>query len=184
MNCEIINKNSWQYSVSSNWELHASYSLHITIFDKMMKLVSTDSVARVVVYDLSRLTRKGVSDVISIIGILQKNNCELVSQSEGIRFDSQMGMALAGLLSAFNNIDYQTRRDKQAIGIASAKKKNGGKCGWGGRVKGAGNKKSIEIHKSIKKCLENGMTVRAIAKLLKVSPTTVQKERKTFKTPL
>jgi DNA invertase Pin-like site-specific DNA recombinase len=126
--------------------------------------------ARVICYDLSRLNRSGVKATIDSIHDIQSNGVELISMKDGLTFDSQMGLVMASMLSAFANIDYELRREKQKIGIENARRKNGGVCPWGG----SGRKKNEHLRESITRLKRTGMSVRKIAKTLKCSPTTVQ----------
>jgi DNA invertase Pin-like site-specific DNA recombinase len=130
--------------------------------------------ARIVIYDLSRMSRKGVADAIETIKNLQEKGVDLISMSEGLSFDGQMGLVMASMLSAFSNIDYELRREKQRIGIERSRELNGGKCPWGG----ARRQRDPSHDLTIKKLRKTGLTIRKIAKTLNVSPTTVQRSLK------
>jgi DNA invertase Pin-like site-specific DNA recombinase len=139
--------------------------------------VSLGKVARVVVFDLSRLSRKGVADTIETINALQKMKVDLVSSNDGLDFHGQMGLVMASMLSAFSKIEHDLRAERQRIGIESAKKANGGKCPWGGSQR----RRDASHDQSIQKLRETGLTIRKIAETLKISPTTVQKSVKAHK---
>ena len=47
-------------------------------------------IVRLFDYDLCRLSRKGVADVIETINTLQKIDADLVTRNEGLSFDRQM----------------------------------------------------------------------------------------------
>jgi DNA invertase Pin-like site-specific DNA recombinase len=140
-------------------------------FKEVLETCRQKGVARLVVYDLSRLSRKGVADVIETINSLQKMNIELVSRNEGLSFDGQMGLVMASMLSAFANIDYELRKEKQRIGIEKAKEVNGGKCPWGG----ARRKRDTSNDQAIFDLRDSGLSIRKIAERLKISTTTIQK---------
>lgn len=140
-------------------------------FKKALEACREAEVVRLVVYDLSRLSRKGVADVIETINALQQMNVELVSRNEGLSFDGQMGLVMASMLSAFANIDYELRREKQRIGIEKAKEVNGGKCPWGG----AKRKRDNSNDQAILDLRNSGTSIRKISERLKISTTTVQK---------
>ena len=146
-------------------------------FDRLMKECQSGKVARVVVFDLSRLSRKGVADTIETINALQKMKVDLVSSNDGLDFHGQMGLVMASMLSAFSKIEHDLRAERQRIGIESAKKANGGKCPWGGSQR----KRDASHDQSIQKLRETGLTIRKIAETLKLSPTTVQKSVKAHK---
>lgn len=131
-------------------------------------------IGRVVVYDLSRLSRNGVSDTVTLIGELHKANVELHSVHEGLSFDGQMGLVMASMLSAFANIDYELRREKQKIGIEQAKQANNGKCHWGGSRR----TRSTKNDKQIIKMKADGVSIRDIAMRLSLGVSTVQRALK------
>lgn len=141
-------------------------------FTRMMSDCFSAKLSRVVCYDLSRLTRQGVKATIDTIHDLQSHGVELISMREGLTFDNQMGLVMASMLSAFANIDYELRKEKQRIGIENSRRKHGGKCPWGG--KRAGRKPNQALHESIYKLKKAGMSIRKIAKTVKCSPSTVQ----------
>ena len=67
---------------------------------------------------------------------------------------------------------YQNRKILQRIGIENAKKKNGGKCPWGGLA--AGRRPNQNLHNQIIDLHKNGISIRKIAKSIPCSPSTVQ----------
>jgi DNA invertase Pin-like site-specific DNA recombinase len=140
------------------------------IFEQMLLDCRSDRPSRVVVWDLSRLSRKGVSDAIQTITYFQDMDIDLISKKEGLDFNGQMGLVMASMLSAFANIDYQLRREKQALGIESAKEKNGGKCPWGGNKR----KRDNSNDSIILKLKTAGMSIRKIATTINKSPQTIQ----------
>jgi DNA invertase Pin-like site-specific DNA recombinase len=140
-------------------------------YKKMMDMVKAGEVERIVIFDLSRLSRKGVADTINTIDFLTKNGVELLSKKEGISFDGQMGMVMASLFSALANIDYQMRREKCRIGIEKAREKNGGKVAG---IKG-GSKKNTDKRSAIVKMKATGATYKEITSVLGVSPTTIRR---------
>jgi DNA invertase Pin-like site-specific DNA recombinase len=142
--------------------------------NKMLTACSKGDISRVVVYDLSRLSRKGVSEVISLIGDLQKQKVELISINEGLSFEGQMGLVMASMLSAFANIDYELRREKQKIGIQEKIKNNNGKCPWGGATR----KRDASNDKIIHQMKRDGVSIRDISTRLKIAKSTVQKSLK------
>jgi len=147
------------------------------IFEQMLLDCRSERPSRVVVWDLSRLSRKGVSDAIQTITYFQDMDIDLISKKEGLDFNGQMGLVMASMLSAFASIDYQLRREKQALGIELAREKNGGKCPWGGNKR----KRDSSNDSVILKLKTAGMSIRKIAKLINKSPQTIQVALKVLK---
>jgi DNA invertase Pin-like site-specific DNA recombinase len=148
-------------------------------FNKMIDDIKQGLIARVIVWDLSRLSRKGVADVIETINFLQSNNVELISKKEGVSFEGQMGLVMASLFSALGNIDYEMRREKCKLGVEKAREKNGGILPWVGK---GGRKKDTSKRSAIIKLLESGATYKEIQKTIGVSPTTISRAFKAMKT--
>ena len=142
------------------------------VFSQMIEEVKQGNIERVCVYDLSRLSRKGVADVIETINFLQKHNVELISKKEGISFEGQMGLVMASLFSAFGNIDYCLRKEKCELGRQRIREQNNGVLPWTGR---GGRKKNTEKRSAIVKMKATGATYREISKVLGVSPTTIRR---------
>jgi|DEB0MinimDraft_6_1074348.scaffolds.fasta_scaffold00749_4 DNA invertase Pin-like site-specific DNA recombinase len=141
---------------------------------KMLKQCFKLEICRVVVYDLSRLSRRGVTDTIALMDKLKRNNVDLFSYHEDLSFEGELGLVQVSLFSAFANIDYELRREKQRIGIEKAKEANGGKAHWGGATR----VRSTKNDKKIKQMREDGISIREISKRLGIGVSTVQRALK------
>lgn len=143
-------------------------------FAKLLEDCKAGKVKRVLIFDLSRLSRKGVADTIQTISWLQERGIELVSKREGLNFDGQMGLVLASLYSALAAIDLQMRREKCLLGVERVRRLNGGKCPWGG----ARRTRETQNDAAILRLRKNNLSIREIARSLNLSSTTVQKALK------
>lgn len=174
------------FATSKGWTDTKVYSEKVSgvaatreVFNQMVEDVKAGLVSRVVVWDLSRLSRKGVADVIETINFFQSKGVEVVSKKEGVSFEGQMGLVMASLFSALANIDYEMRKEKCRLGIEKAREKNGGTLPWTGK---GGRKKDTSKRSAIVKMLQAGATYKEIQETIGVSPTTISRAFKAMKT--
>jgi DNA invertase Pin-like site-specific DNA recombinase len=125
-------------------------------------------VKTVVCYKLDRLSRKLHHGINLLVNWIEKG-LRVVCTSQQIDFNGTIGSMLAAVLLGFAQMEQETRRERQAAGIAAAKKANGGKCGWGGRNKGtfkAKPERALALQ-------ARGLSVAEIANAMGVTPMSV-----------
>ncbi len=137
-------------------------------FEKLQKLIFDGVVDSVVVYKLDRLSRK-LRDGINTLCEWCEKGVRVVSTSQQIDFNGTVGKMIASILFAIAEIEQETRRERQAAGIAVAKERGVYK----GRQKGQRNPR-VDISK-VKSLREKGRTHKEISKLMDVSISSVRR---------
>jgi len=133
-------------------------------FEKLQRAVFAGEVGTVVVYKLDRLSRK-LRDGISLLCDWCDRGMRVVSVTQGIDFNGTVGKLIASVLFAIAEMEQETRRERQAAGIAVAKKE--GK--YRGRRPGT-TKAKPERALALR---DKGLTADEIATALDVSRNTV-----------
>jgi DNA invertase Pin-like site-specific DNA recombinase len=95
-------------------------SLDRPAFKAMQQAVFMGEVGAIVCYKLDRLTRS-LQDGVNLICDWCKRNLRVVCTSQQIDFNGTLGQMLATVLAGFAQIEQETRRERQAVGIAIAK---------------------------------------------------------------
>lgn len=134
------------------------------VYKKLKEEIANGKIERVVIVEISRLSRVGVTQVIQEIQFMLDHNCLLVSKNEALDFSGHLGQAMAGILGALARIDYEHRRERILIGIDNARQKNGGKCHWA-RPK----QRSTKFDDTIVLLRQQGYSYRKIASNLQIS---------------
>ena len=133
-------------------------------FAKLQKAVFNGEVDTVLVYKLDRLSRK-LQDGINVICGWVDSGIRIVAVSQQIDFNGTVGKMFASVILAVAEMEQETRKERQAAGIAVAKK--AGK--YTGRKAGT-HKADVARAKELR---EAGHPVAEIANLLGVSRPTV-----------
>src|SRR5262245_1237408 len=126
----------------------------------LQKAIFDGSIKTVVVWKLDRLARN-FRDGVEIVCDWCQKGIRVVSVTQQIDLDGAVGRMVAGVLFAIAEIELQHIRERQAIGIAVAKKKGV----YTGRVPGT-TKAKPERARALKK---QGLTSKEIAASLQVS---------------
>ena len=135
-------------------------------FEKLQKAVFTGDVKTLVVYKLDRLSRS-LRDGITTICDWCDHGVRLVSTSQQIDFNGTVGKMIASVLFAVAEMEQETRRERQAAGIAVAKEKGIYK----GRKPGTTKAKPQRAAR----LRERGLSDAEIAEALGISRRTVQR---------
>ncbi len=131
-------------------------------FEQLQKDIFNGAIKTVVVYKLDRLSRSLKDGIDTLCSWCQKG-IRVVSISQQIDFTGAMGQLVAAVLFAVAQFETETRRDRQAAGIAVAKEKGA----YVGRKRGA-VKAGVDPAQAIE--LRNkGLTHEEVAKVLGVS---------------
>lgn len=120
----------------------------------------------VFVHDISRMARN-VEDLLSLIRKLNGNGVSITFVKESLTFNGEanpMQELMVSLLGAVYQFERSMLLERQREGIAKAKAAG----------KYTGGKPRID-RESVMSCLSEGMSVRATARKLAISPSTVQR---------
>jgi DNA invertase Pin-like site-specific DNA recombinase len=135
-------------------------------FEKLSKAIFAGEIQTVVCYKLDRLSRS-LRDGINVLCDWCKKGLRVVSVTQQIDFNGTLGTMLGAVLLGIAEMEQETRRERQAAGIAEAKKH--GK--YKGRKPGA-TKKNVDPNRAVE-LRKKGLSVSEICKSLGVSRNTV-----------
>lgn len=133
-------------------------------FEELQAAIFAGEVGTVVVYKLDRLSRS-LRDGINVLSDWCDKGLRVVSVTQQIDFNGAVGKMLAAVLLGIAEMEQETRRERQAAGIAVAKKEGVYK----GRRKGTTKAQPAQALKLRAK----GLSAEQIAKSLGVSRNTV-----------
>lgn len=139
-------------------------SMNRPAFERLQKAIFNGEVKTIVVYKLDRLSRK-LKDGINTLCEWCDRGLRVVSVTQQIDFNGTVGKIIASVLLGVAEMEQETRRERQAAGIAIAKTQ--GK--YTGRKTGttkATPARAMELK-------QQGLTADEIAKSLGVSRNTV-----------
>jgi|GEM_PF-750339 len=142
-------------------------------FEELQKAVFAGEVDTVVVFKLDRVSRS-LRDGIQTLGGWCEKGIRVVATSQQLDFNGSVGQLLAAVLFAVAEMEQEARRERQAAGIAAAKK--AGK--YRGRKPGttkAQPARALQLR-------QQGLKAEEIAKSLGVSRNTVFKYLRQTKT--
>jgi DNA invertase Pin-like site-specific DNA recombinase len=133
-------------------------------FEEMQKLVFSGKVEAVVVWKLDRLSRS-LKDGLNVLSDWCDKGLRVVSVTQQIDFNGALGKMLAAVLLGIAEMEQETRRERQAAGIAAAKAR--------GKYLGRKNGTTKAKPNRALALKEKGLTVEEIGKALGVSRNTV-----------
>jgi|LauGreDrversion4_2_1035121.scaffolds.fasta_scaffold102219_1 DNA invertase Pin-like site-specific DNA recombinase len=134
-------------------------------FEQLQRDIFNGAIKTVVVYKLDRLSRS-LKDGIDILCSWCQKGIRVISTSQQIDFTGVIGQLIAAVLFAVAQIETETRRERQAAGIAVAREKGA----YRGRKLGA-LKAGVDASRAIK-LRERGLTHAEVAKALGISKST------------
>lgn len=138
-------------------------------FKALEAAIFNGEVGTVVIYKLDRLARSLRDGIVTLTDWLEKG-VRIVSVSQQFDFSGAIGKLIAAVLLGVAEMEQETRRERQAAGIAVAKAKGIYK----GRKVG-----SVAVDPSkAQKLKAKGLTVNEIAKMLECSIQTVYRHLK------
>lgn len=133
-------------------------------FEALQKAVFAGQIGTIVVWRLDRLSRK-LRDGINTLCDWCDRGLRVVSVTQGIDFNGTLGKMLAAVLLGIAEMEQETRRERQAAGIAEARRQ--GK--YRGRKPGTTKAKPARALR----LQEKGLTAAEISAALGVSRNTV-----------
>ena len=137
-------------------------------FEKLQADIFNGTVKTVVVFKLDRLSRDLADGINTLTDWLEKG-VRIVSATQQLDFSGATGKLVAAVLFAVAEMEQETRRERQAVGIAVAKEKGVYK----GRKAGA-TKKGVRPSRAAQ-LREKGATYAEIAQSMNVSQSTVRR---------
>ncbi len=139
-------------------------SLDRSAFEKLQRDIFDGRIKTVVVWKLDRLSRS-LKDGINVLTDWCDRGLRVVATSQMIDFNGSLGKMLAAVLLAMAEMENETRKERQTVGIAAAKAKGT----YLGRQKGTTKGKPARA-KTLK---EKGLTPDEISTAMGVSLRTV-----------
>ena len=91
-------------------------------FEELRRDIFAGEVGTVVVYKLDRLSRKLTDGIATLVGWLE-GGLRVVSVTQQFDFSGVTGKLIAAVLFGVAEMEQETRRERQAAGIAAAKKR-------------------------------------------------------------
>jgi DNA invertase Pin-like site-specific DNA recombinase len=137
-------------------------------FARLQAAVFSGQVTQIVIWRLDRLSRT-VKDGLATLCDWCEQGIRLVSVSQQIDFSGTIGKMIASVLFGVAEMEMETRRERQAVGIASAKRRGIYRGRRKGAVKaGVDPKRAVQLR-------EQGFTQKEIAKSMDVSVSSVRR---------
>ena len=137
-------------------------------FERLQKDIFNGDIKTVVVWKLDRLSRS-LKDGIDTLCDWCDKGIRVVSVTQQIDFNGAAGKLIASVLFAVAEMEQETRRERQAAGIAVAKERGV----YRGRQKGA-TKAGVDTSRAVE-LRKQGLTQAEIAKSLGVSISSVRR---------
>jgi DNA invertase Pin-like site-specific DNA recombinase len=133
-------------------------------FERMQAAVFAGEVDTIVVYKLDRVSRS-LADWIATLTGWCKAGIRVVSVTQQLDFNGAVGQLIASVLFAVAQMEQETRRERQAAGIAAAKERGVYQGRRTGSTKGQ-PERAVKLRKQ-------GLTVDEIAAAMQVSRRSV-----------
>jgi DNA invertase Pin-like site-specific DNA recombinase len=133
-------------------------------FDQLQKAIFAGTVKTVVVWKLDRLSRRQ-HEGIGLLAEWCEQGVRVVSVTQQVDLTGAVGRMLASVMFGLAEIEQEYRRERQAAGIAAAKRKGV----YGGRVKGTTKVQPARAQR----LRARGLTAAEIATALGIHPRTV-----------
>ncbi|MHC4878700.1 MAG: recombinase family protein [Planctomycetota bacterium] len=136
-------------------------------FEKLQNSVFNGEVDTIVVWKLDRLSRS-LRDGLNVLCDWIERRIRIVSVTQQIDLNGTLGKLLASVLLAFSEMEQETRRERQAVGIRAARERGVYKGRKPGSTKAA-------PQRALKLRNERNLSDQEIAAVLNVSRRTVQR---------
>ena len=135
-------------------------------FERLQKAIFAGNITAVVVWKLDRLSRR-LRDGINVLADWCERELKVIVVTQQIELNGAVGRMIAALLLGLAEIELEFRAERQAAGIAVAKKKGI----YRGRKKGTTKAEPTRA----KELRAKGLTVAEIAQALGTNKRTVQR---------
>lgn len=138
-------------------------------FERLQRDIFSGDVGTVVVFKLDRLSRT-IHDGLAVLCGWCDQEVRVVSVTQAIDFNGTIGKMIAAVLFGVAEMEQQTRRERQAAGIAAARE-SGKK--WGGSKSGRRTKATPEKIAVIRRLKSEGKPVASIARTVDLHRSTI-----------
>ena len=130
--------------------------------DALLKSVTRREIDAVAAWSVDRIGRS-LPDLISFLGDIQAKGVDLYLHQQGLDTSAPSARAMFGMLSAFADFERAMIRDRIMSGLRRTTKKSG--------------RRPMPEHRTeaIRSSLENGLGIRATARVHRASPMTVMR---------
>ena len=125
----------------------------------------------IAVWKLDRLGRTAL-EMLALFAECQARGVNLVSLTDSFDLATPSGRLHANMLASVAEYERECNHERQMAGIAAARKRNNGKCTWGGSKKGQ-RRITGETEKAIHDLAASGTPKARIARTLGLSRSTV-----------
>lgn len=175
-------ENLTSYAKLKNWEIIDFYidegisgkDLNRPSIQRLLKDIENNEIKNVLVYKIDRLTRS-TKDLIDLIELFQKHNCEFNSLTESIDTSSPTGRMFIKIIGLFAEFERETiverikvglkRKVKEGYSLCSSTTSLGYKRKKGQKIQQIDPKESL-IVKKIYNLFLNGKTIKEIKEIL------------------
>lgn len=145
-------------------DVESGTTLKRPAFDRMQQAIFAGTVKTVVVWKLDRISRRQREGV-NLLADWCERGVRVVVITQQLDLSGAVGRLVASVLFGLAEIEHEYRRERQAAGIAVAKRKGQ----YRGRVKGTTKAQPARA----RMLYERGFTVAEIRSALQISPRTV-----------
>ena len=139
---------------------------------RLWREVEAGRVGKVVVWKLDRLGRTA-SGLSRLFKEMLERGVGFQSLTEGIDLATASGRLMAHILASVSEYEREVRSERQRAGIEAVRRRNGGKCPWGGSEPSKPKKLKPEQVEHIRRAKADGQGVSVIARTVGCSRQTV-----------
>ena len=141
-------------------------------WNKLWRQVVAGKVEKLVVWKLDRLGRTA-SGLARLFEQLVEHGVGFVSLTEGVDLATPSGRLMAHILGSVGAYETEIRSERQQAGIEASRRRNGGRCPWGGSERGVPKKLTREQVAFIRRAKSESQAVAAIARTVGCTRQTV-----------
>lgn len=138
-------------------------------YDALLKAVSRREIDLIAAWSVDRLGRS-LSDLVAFLGDIQAKGVDLYLHQQGLDTSTPSGRMMFGMLSVFAEFERSMARERILSGLRRTTKKSGRKPMADDRLA------------AIRKSLQDGLGIRATARLHAASPMTVMSVKRSMQT--
>jgi len=138
-------------------------------YDALLKAVSRREIDLIAAWSVDRLGRS-LSDLVAFLGDIQSKGVDLYLHQQGLDTSTPSGRMMFGMLSVFAEFERSMIRERVMAGLRRTDKKSGRKPMPDDRLA------------AIRKSLQDGLGIRATARLHAASPMTVTTVKRSMQT--
>ncbi len=141
-------------------------------WNKLWRQVVAGKVEKLVTWKLDRLGRTA-SGLARLFEQLVEHGVGFVSLTEGVNLATPSGRLMAHILASVGAYETEIRAERQRAGIEAARRRNGGRCPWGGSERGVPKKLTHEQVAFVRRAKAEGQAITAIARTVGCTRQTV-----------